>query len=141
MCWNCVNDHDSIECLTLQKLNLPKTFLIDNFDVVTPLRILVLCYRYAEQVTNSGENDIELKECIDEILCMESHCSKRNNASIWKQHATNVIAPLRNLTNINDLFEMMNAPWKLTDEFIQKICGILDVNTFEIRTQNFEVWN
>lgn len=138
LCWDCSSGHDPIECRTLQKLNLPKTFLIDNFDVVTPLRILLLLYRYAEQ-HGTAAIDEQVQCTVDEVLSMESHCAKREDTWIWQQHAKNVIGPLRDLAHIDNLFGQIGAPWRLTDEFMQKICGILDVNTFEVRTPNFEV--
>lgn len=138
LCWSCYDNHASIECETLKKLQLPTTFLLDNFDVVTPLRVLLLFYRYAEQRKMNSCVDADLKSQIDEILNMESHCVERKDSWIWKQHAKNAIQPLRKI-NIDDMFASVDAPWCLTDEFLQKICGILDVNTFEVRTQHFEV--
>lgn len=63
---------------------------------------------------------------------------KRKGTWIWEQHSKNAIQPLREI-NIDGIFESVDTPWTLTDEFLQKICGILDVNTFEVRTQHFEV--
>lgn len=137
LCWNCYDNHDTIECETLKKLQLPATFLIDNFDVVTPLRVLLLFYRYAEQNVNSTVAT-DLKTQIDEVLAMESHCTERCGTWIWYQHAKNVIEPLREI-DIDEKFSGVQAPWTLTDDFLQKICGTLDVNTFEVRTQYFEV--
>lgn len=138
LCWNCYDNHDLIECNTLKKLHVPTTFLIDNSDVVTPLRVLLLFYRYAELKERLTDDDTDLKCQIDEMLTMESHCGERKGTWIWNQHAQNVIQPLRDI-NIDKIFESVNAPWPLTDDFLQKICGILDVNTFEVRTKNFEV--
>lgn len=137
LCWNCCDNHDAIECETLKKLKLPTTFLIDNFDVVTPLRVLLLFYRCAEQ-TERATVDFDLKHKIDEILSLESHCAERKNSWIWNEHTKNVIQPLREI-DIDAIFQSIDAPWQMTDDFLQKICGILDVNTFELRTQYFEV--
>lgn len=138
LCWDCSSGHDPNECRTLVKFNLPKTFLIDNFDVVTPLRILVLLYRYAEQYATASVEP-QLQCTVDGILSMESHCAKRTNTWIWQQHGKNVIRPLLDLAHIDDVFKQIGAPWELSVEFMQKICGILDVNTFEVRAPNFEV--
>lgn len=150
LCWNCYDNHDEIECETLKKLELPDTFLFDNFDVVTPLRVLLLFYRYAEReysiangviatATDTNANAMDdLKYQIDEIMCMESHCAQRRGTHIWNEHAKNVIQPLRSI-NIDAKFQSLNAPWTLTDDFLQKLCGILDVNSFEVRTKYFEV--
>lgn len=69
----------------LKKLELPATFLIDNFDVVTPLRVLLLLYRYAEQKAQQDFDETNLKYQIDELLCMESHCSERRGTWIWNE--------------------------------------------------------
>lgn len=138
LCWTCYDNHGSIECETLKRLQLPSTFLLDNFDVVTPLRVLLLFYRYAEQKKLNLYVEADLKSQIDEILNMESHCMERKGSWIWDQHTKNAIQPLRKI-NIDGIFAAMDSPWPLTDEFLQKICGILDVNTFEVRTQHFEV--
>ncbi|XP_055320157.1 SET domain-containing protein SmydA-8-like [Sitodiplosis mosellana] len=139
LCWNCYDSHNAIECETLKKLELPDTFLIDNFGVVTPLRVLLLFYRYAEQNAraNGATATDDLKYQIDELMCMESHCDKRHGTWIWNEHAKNVIQPLRSI-NIDAKFQSLNAPWTLTDDFLQKLCGILDVNTMEVRTKHFE---
>lgn len=138
LCWNCYDNHTSLECDTLKKLQLPASFLLDNFDVVTPLRVLLLFYRYAEQRKMNACVDADLKSQIDEILSMESHCIKRKDSWIWKQHQKNTVEPLHSI-NIDGIFKSMDAPWHLSDQFLQKICGILDVNTFEVRTEHFEV--
>lgn len=140
LCWNCYGRHASIECETLKKLQLPATFLLDNFDVVTPLRVLLLFYRFAEQKKMDADQcvDADLKSQIDAILSMESHCMQRKGTPIWEQHAKNTIQPLREI-NMNGVFEAVDALWPLTDQFLQRILGILDVNTFEVRTQHFEV--
>lgn len=138
LCWNCHDNHATIECETIRKLRLPTTFLLDNFDVVTPLRVLLIFYRYAEQNRMNSCVDADLKSQIDELLNMESHCTERKETWIWQQHARNIIKPLRE-SNIDAIFQAVDAPWPLTDEFLQKICGVLDVNTFEVRTQHFEV--
>lgn len=138
LCWCCIECHQPNECGTLQKLCLPKSFLIDNLDVITPLRFLLLIYQCAEQMTEENVNN-NLKSRIDEVLTMESHCDERRGTWIWNEHAKNVIEPLRTIAKLDEIFESVNSRWKITDEFLQKICGILDVNSFEVRTENFEV--
>lgn len=62
----------------------------------------------------------------DEILKLESHCELRKNTDIWLFHQKQIVNPLRS-TGLLDQEDV-------TDEFVQKLCGILDVNTFEVRT-------
>lgn len=133
LCWNCDGHHDNNECKFFKELSVPKTFLIDNFDVVTPLRFLMLLAQL------QTEND-ELPDCnktfdFHDILSMESHCDKRRNTMIWDMHVRSVIEPLKDVVKS---FTQLNGN-EVDEDFIQKICGILDVNTFEVRTQNFEV--
>lgn len=117
---NCI-DHDRFECTFLQNANIKNNFFIDNFNVVTPLRCL---YLYENNNT---------KTIYDDILKMESHCAVRKDTQIWKLHENNIIKPLK----ISGLLTKFSQ--QITDELLQKICGILDVNTFEVRTPTFEV--
>lgn len=65
----------------------------------------------------------------DEVMRMESHCTKRRGTPIWIMHENCVVKPLK-LANV------------IVDEdaaLIQKYCGIMDVNAFEVRSETFEV--
>lgn len=61
---------------------------------------------------------------------MESHCSQRRGKSIWSLHENCVIKPLIDVGMIREQ----------DTDLIQRYCGILDVNTFEVRTESFEVY-
>lgn len=113
MCRNCTN-HDNFECEYLKTTILPENFLIDHFDVLSVLRFLIL------------RTNFDLKSDYDDILEMESHCSKRRGTDIWLLHQKNIIDPLKQI----GLLELEGV----TEDFIQRLCGILDVNSFEIRT-------
>lgn len=60
---------------------------------------------------------------------MESHCSQRRGTSIWHLHESCVIKPLKDVALIREQ----------DVDLIQRYCGILDVNTFEVRTESFQV--
>lgn len=60
---------------------------------------------------------------------MESHCSQRRGKPIWMLHEKCVIKPLKDVGMIKES----------DADLIQRYCGILDVNTFEVRTESFEV--
>lgn len=60
---------------------------------------------------------------------MESHCVQRRGTSIWTLHEKCVIKPLTAAKMIREE----------DADLIQRYCGILDVNTFEVRTESFEV--
>lgn len=101
-----------------------------------PLRFLALMYTMALN-NDDPKNDLKLK--IDDALSMESHCVKRHRTWIWADHEKNIVEPLIKMLKIDQQFNAINSSWKITDEFCQKICGILDVNMFEVRTKHFEV--
>lgn len=116
LCGDCYA-HDDFECNFLAMAQFPKNFLIDNFDVITPLRFIIL-----------SKNPCKV-DCYNEVLKMESHCSKRRGTKIWALHENCVIKPLKNVGMVRE----QDA------DLIQRYCGILDVNTFEVRTESFEV--
>lgn len=119
MCLTCP-EHDQFECEFLANSNLDPNFLIDHFDLITPLRCIIL------------KRNEKKRECFEAVMQMESHCDVRLNSSIWKLHERNVVEPL---TAIKGLLMKDTENGK----FIQKMCGILDVNTFEVRTPQFQV--
>ena len=119
LCFKCAN-HDQFECDFLSKLDIPKNFFIQHFDVITPLRFFIL------------SKNKERAESFMQVMEMESHCDKRRGTNIWKMHEANVYQPLKKLA----LFQHDES---FINDFVQKMCGILDVNTFEVRTPRFEV--
>lgn len=148
LCWTCYDQHDELECNALNELNLPKSLLIEHFDVITPLRVLLLLWQHHKKNginSIADHTDVKLDnknsswDHIDEMLRLESHCSLRQHTMIWNTHEINVVQPLRDIADIFTKFSEQNIPWQIDDKFIQKICGIFDVNSFEVRTPNFEV--
>ncbi len=65
----------------------------------------------------------------NEVMKMESHCAERRGTPIWLMHENCIIKPLEsaNVITVDDA------------SLIQKYCGIMDVNAFEIRSDTFEV--
>ncbi|XP_053683976.1 SET domain-containing protein SmydA-8-like [Sabethes cyaneus] len=113
LCYDCTN-HNEDECNFYRESQLDKNFLYNHFNVITPVRCLLL-YR-----TNP--------EHYEEIMRMESHLEERRGTEIWDIHEKYVVKPLLE-SGAFDNFEGL----EVTGELIQRICGILDVNTFEIR--------
>lgn len=68
-------------------------------------------------------------DCYNEVMKMESHCVKRQGTHIWLMHENCIIKPLKAVNIITD----DDGP------LIQRYCGILDVNAFEVRSDTFEV--
>lgn len=102
--------HTDDECITLRTQKIKGQILAENPSVIFPLRCLLL--------------SIYNPELFEKILQMECHLEKRRDTAIWRRHRISVEDVLKgtNLLNERDLM----------DEVVQKICGILDVNAFEV---------
>lgn len=61
----------------------------------------------------------------DEFIQLEPHLDKRRNTWIWNMHKVGVQKVLETAGYLNQL--------DIDEEIVQKICGILDVNSFEVR--------
>lgn len=108
--------------------------------MLTPLRVLLLLLQQPKNDKEDSDVDGQPGGIdFEEILSMESHCSVRRDTLIWNTHAKNVVKPLREAGITAAMNEGRQLPCTIDDHFVQKICGILDVNTFEVRTPNFEV--
>lgn len=138
LCWHCLDHHDSYECQTLGGMNLSRTFFLDHLDVLTPLRVLLLLLQQT-RTDKTVVSDQTLQIDLDEILCMESHCTIRRDTMIWQLHAKNVVKPMLEAGILSAINARNQLSCVIDADFVQKICGILDVNTFEVRTPNFEV--
>ncbi|KAL9703820.1 hypothetical protein quinque_007338 [Culex quinquefasciatus] len=116
LCYDCT-EHDATECdFFRESTALDKHFLYNHFNVITPVRCLLL-YR-------------KNRDLFDEMMRMESHVEERRGSEIWQIHDKYVVTPLLEagiLDSLND------GELEVTGELIQRVCGILDVNTFEIR--------
>ncbi|XP_055626230.1 SET domain-containing protein SmydA-8-like isoform X2 [Toxorhynchites rutilus septentrionalis] len=113
LCYDCT-DHDETECNFYQQSSLDKNFIYNHFNVITPVRCLLL------RRSNRAR--------YDEMMRMEARLEERSGTEIWNIHEKYVVQPLLEsgvFENFDDL--------AVTGELIQRICGILDVNTFEVR--------
>ncbi|XP_026474444.1 SET domain-containing protein SmydA-8-like [Ctenocephalides felis] len=100
--------HNLQECNAFQKSTLNHNTLINNLHVVMPLRCLLLS-----------------EQKLQEVMKMEAHQEKRRNKAIWHLYRAVVIKALYDFGLVD--------PEKWNEESLQRLCGILDVNTFEIR--------
>ncbi|KAL3273948.1 hypothetical protein HHI36_015371 [Cryptolaemus montrouzieri] len=103
--------HTNQECDQLTKLEVDFSLLKNYEEIIPILRILLVRY-YSAGLWK------ELNE-------LESHVEARRNTPIWKTHQILVEDILKDTKLISEK--------DIENETIQKICGILDVNTFEIR--------
>lgn len=116
MCVAC-EDHDTFDCDFFEKaVGFSKNLLIDNFCVFGPLKCLMLL------------KNPEKSTAASEILKLPSFLTERRNSDIWEEHEKNVVEPLMN----SGLATLLN----FDGDLIQKICGIIDGNSFEIRNVN-----
>lgn len=88
--------------------------------VVSPIRFL------ATLLNNTKDNDNDDFK-VNDLLMLESHVTERRDSPIWKFIQHSVVEPIIN--NFKDC--------RIGAELVQQVCGILDVNTFELR--NFDV--
>ncbi|XP_066992473.2 uncharacterized protein [Anabrus simplex] len=108
VCERC-GDHSEAECEAFRRGTAFD--LTAYWQVVMPLRCLLL--------RRAG------KPAWDNLISLESHIEERRNLPIWMEHQFNVVQVLREQGLLQDDED---------DELLQKLCGILDVNSFEVRT-------
>ncbi|KAL0124887.1 hypothetical protein PUN28_006630 [Cardiocondyla obscurior] len=63
----------------------------------------------------------------EKVDCMEAHLDKRINTPVWKDREVNVVDIIRR-------FRMPAGIEPPSAELMHKLCGILDVNAFELRS-------
>lgn len=110
------NGHQEDECIlfsTNDKITTEELML--NCQIIMPLRCLLLKNRHPLLWKT--------------LMELESHADKRRDTAIWRNHKMNVEDILLKLNLIIE--EDMKT------ELIQKVCGILDVNSFELRAPGF----
>lgn len=101
---------------------LPTDLLIDHFDLVTPLRLA--------RVATDAQRAHEFRTV---IWPLESHCARRRDTGIWLAHARHVVQPM--LQHCGHLLAAAAFADDDGDEaFVQRLCGIMDVNAMELRT-------
>lgn len=105
--------HTSDECEILRNnKDLSSENVEDIIGVLLPLRLWLLKQR------DPG--------AWEQVESMEAHMQKRRNTSVWKDREVNVINVIKALNLIPD----HDAS---TSELLQQLCGILDINVFELR--------
>ncbi|KAI4456266.1 set and mynd domain containing arthropod-specific member 4 isoform a [Holotrichia oblita] len=104
-------NHCDPECVALKSSGLKAANLINTPQVIMPWRCL-LTRKYNEELWNK-------------FLSMEAHLDTRKDTLIWNSHKEYIEQPLKSLNLLTDE--------DLEQNIIQRICGILDVNSFEVR--------
>ncbi|XP_008547423.1 SET domain-containing protein SmydA-8-like [Microplitis demolitor] len=102
--------HTAEECQLLQdKLTGDSVNQLDVKGILLPLRLLLI-----------KESNPELW---DKIMKLEAHLDERQNTVVWKERQEEVVDVLK-------FFKFTEE----SDEVIQRLCGIIDVNSFELRS-------
>ncbi|XP_076754158.1 SET domain-containing protein SmydA-8 [Xylocopa sonorina] len=113
-CEEKLKHHTPDECAILKSnKNLSVSNIEDITGVLLPLRLWLLKQR-----------DPELWK---QVESMEAHIDKRRNTSVWTDREITVVNVIKSL----NLLHENNAS---ISELLQQLCGILDVNTFELRS-------
>ncbi|CAL7951702.1 unnamed protein product [Xylocopa violacea] len=84
---------------------------VPQLECITPLRLLLESEKSPERWNN-------------EVKDMEAHNKIRSQKEHWKSDQVNVVEYIRNQLKLT----------RFSEEQIQTACGILEINTFEIRT-------
>lgn len=84
---------------------------VPQLECVTPLRLLLQSQKNPER----WEKEIKIMESHNKIRCQKPH---------WKSDQVNVVEYIRKQLKLD----------KFSEEEIQTACGILEINTFEVRT-------
>lgn len=71
----------------------------------------------------------EGREYFLKIQQLMSHVDKRRNTPVWQERNERIVQPILK-SNIRKYFQLAE---KIDEDFLQHLCGVLDVNTYEIR--------
>ncbi|XP_065369562.1 SET domain-containing protein SmydA-8-like [Calliphora vicina] len=117
LCLDCTQ-HSEFDCNTLAAMTELKHEELKKFpDCYGIIKCLLL-----------SENP-EGKEDFSKILQLMSHLEKRRKSAIWQERNKQIVQPILK-SNLKNYFQL---GCKLDEEFLQHLCGVLDVNTYEIR--------
>ncbi|KAM7342415.1 SET and MYND domain containing, arthropod-specific, member 6 [Cochliomyia hominivorax] len=117
LCLDC-NQHSEFDCNTLAAMSeLKYEELKKSTDTYGIIKCLLL-----------SENP-EGKKDFNKILELESHLEKRRKTDVWQERNKKIIQPILK-SNLKNYLQLAD---KLDEEYLQHLCGVLDVNTYEIR--------
>lgn len=122
LCSEC-KDHDVNDCNRLLSLANSKTKILEDLrrypDCYGILKCLLVC------------ENMRLTSLVTELWQLESHLEERQKTPVWKELQTKVVQPLLSSGLLSGLSLSLNA--ELNEDFLQRLCAIIDVNAFEIR--------
>ena len=73
-----------------------------------------------------GSRELTLLDWLQRVISLQDHNECRRDTDVWQVVQINTVNFLRQMCHMADEFD---------DEQIQRICGILEVNAFEIKTR------
>lgn len=69
----------------------------------------------------------------EQLVSLESHKDKRRGTAVWSDYQKTVVEPILSSNILTFLSKVKSSNNEELEEFIQHLCGIIDVNSFEIR--------
>lgn len=136
MVWIPGENHTNAECATLKSSNLTTLNLLNNPQIIMPLRCLLI-RNYDQPLW-------------DQLNSMEAHLVRRKGTPIWNRHQEYIVEVLSSFVDWRIHLEWIQYPFQvlkdlnqlnqedLSNDLVQKLCGILDVNSFEVRPKGAE---
>lgn len=116
MCTTCALSHQKDECDFLRESQLNKNILLANMNIIIAIRCLLVAQREDTRADS------------EKFFRLEGHVEVRKTRDIWQYVQGQVVEPMIS-SGVLEKFKD-----KCVDaETIHKICGIIDVNSFDIR--------
>lgn len=120
LCVEC-QTHDEVDCeFFRQASNIPKNFLISNYEIYAPLKCLLL-------LENLNTNNTGLIE----LLKVNAHLDDFLKSETWKEQKQHVVEPILQ-SGIANYFNNI----KVDEEILQKLCSLIDLNSYEITNKD-----
>lgn len=105
--------HTVEECQLFKSKNAKKALSEMSFQEIRAILLILRLYLVKERAPT----------CWNDILKLEGHLEARRGTKVWLDRQENVIEVLKKYKLIEE-----------DEEILQQLCGILDVNSFELRS-------
>ncbi|XP_073812483.1 SET domain-containing protein SmydA-8-like [Musca autumnalis] len=121
LCLNC-KDHNKYDCSKLASMeNLNCDLLKRNTECYGIIKCLLL------------QENPETKSYFDTMLEADCYLEERRGTEIWSHYDANVVKPLLK----SNILKYLTHGAEVNEDFIQRLCALIDVNGFEIRAPDY----